>query len=67
MKNFKHSRKSFNDFLSGGDWIEKRRGTDTLLISRSIIVKKKEVFLVVFVNLALDLFHTVRFYFVCLQ
>jgi hypothetical protein len=36
MSNYEYTQDSFFDFLTGGDWFEKKRGTDTLLIRRRV-------------------------------
>jgi hypothetical protein len=45
MNNYAYGDKSFFFFLTGNDWIEKRPGTDTLLIERQISSGRSENFI----------------------
>ncbi|MEO7990250.1 MAG: hypothetical protein ABI663_11965 [Chryseolinea sp.] len=45
MNNYAYTDESFFFFLMGNDWIEKRTGTDTLLIERQIRAGQSENFI----------------------
>jgi hypothetical protein len=41
MSNYAYSQESFFSFLGGGDWIEKKKGTDTLLVRREMTATRE--------------------------
>lgn len=47
MANYAYSQDDLFFFLTGGDWLEKRKGTDTLMITRFVTASRSEDYLFV--------------------
>lgn len=47
MSNYEYSQDDFFFFLGGGDWLEKKRGTDTLMIRRPVTAGRSNYYIFV--------------------
>jgi|GEM_PF-6450079 len=47
MSNYEYSEDDFFFFLSGGDWLDKKRGSDTFLITRPVTARRSNNYIFV--------------------